>query len=50
MVVDAKHAVALHVIVQGKHLDITPALRDYAETKVGKIAYRPGRGQTEEAD
>ena len=28
----------LHVIVQGKHLDVTPALRSYAEAKVGKIA------------
>ncbi|OLC38764.1 MAG: ribosomal subunit interface protein [Gemmatimonadetes bacterium 13_1_40CM_4_65_7] len=28
----------MHVIVQGKHMDVTPALRDYAETKVGKIA------------
>src|SRR2546428_5437215 len=28
----------LRVIVQGKHMDVTPALRDYAETKVGKIA------------
>ena len=27
----------IHVIVQGKHMDVTPALRDYAETKVGKI-------------
>lgn len=27
----------LHVIVQGKHLDVTPALREYAEEKVGKI-------------
>ena len=28
----------LHVIVQGKHMDVTPALRGYAETKIGKIA------------
>lgn len=28
----------LHVIVQGKHLDVTPALRSYAETKVGRLA------------
>ena len=28
----------LHVIVQGKHLDVTPALREYAEEKVGKIS------------
>lgn len=28
---------ALHVIVQGKHLEVTPALRAYAETKVGRI-------------
>ncbi len=28
----------IHVIVQGKHVDMTPALRSYAETKVGKIA------------
>jgi len=27
----------LHIIVQGKHLDVTPALRQYAEEKVGKI-------------
>lgn len=28
----------LHVIVQGKHLDVTAALRSYAETKVGRLA------------
>jgi ribosome hibernation promoting factor len=28
----------LHVIVQGKHLDVTPALRAYAETKVARLA------------
>lgn len=28
----------LPVIVQGKHLDVTPALRTYAETKVGRLA------------
>jgi putative sigma-54 modulation protein len=28
----------LHVIVQGKHLDVTPALREYAEEKVGRIS------------
>ncbi|MEX0765306.1 MAG: ribosome-associated translation inhibitor RaiA [bacterium] len=28
----------MHVIVQGKHLDVTPALREYAEEKVGKIS------------
>ncbi len=27
----------LHVIVQGKHMDVTPALRTYAETKVSKL-------------
>ena len=27
----------LHIIVQGKHLDVTPALREYAEEKVGRI-------------
>jgi len=31
-------AVPLHIIVQGKHIDLTPALRSYAEAKVGKIA------------
>lgn len=30
--------VPLHVIVQGKHMDVTAALRSYAEAKVGKIA------------
>lgn len=28
----------LHVIVQGKHLAVTPALRAYAESKVAKLA------------
>jgi len=28
----------LHVIVQGKHIQVTPALREYAEEKVGRIA------------
>jgi putative sigma-54 modulation protein len=28
---------SLHVIVQGKHLNVTPALRTYAETKVGRL-------------
>jgi len=28
----------LHVIVQGKHLAVTPALRAYAEAKLGRIA------------
>lgn len=28
----------LQVIVQGKHLDVTPALREYAQEKVGKIS------------
>lgn len=27
----------MHVIVQGKHLDVTPALREYAEEKVGRL-------------
>ena len=27
----------LHVIVQGKHIAVTPALRDYAEEKVGRV-------------
>ncbi len=26
-----------HVIVQGRHMDITPALKQYAEEKIGKI-------------
>jgi putative sigma-54 modulation protein len=28
----------LHVIVQGKHIAVTPALRAYAEEKVGRLA------------
>ncbi|MBI2123433.1 MAG: ribosome-associated translation inhibitor RaiA, partial [Armatimonadetes bacterium] len=28
----------MQVIVQGKHLDVTPALREYAQEKVGKIS------------
>jgi putative sigma-54 modulation protein len=28
---------SLHVIVQGKHLNVTPALRTYAETKVARL-------------
>ncbi|MDQ7821146.1 MAG: ribosome-associated translation inhibitor RaiA [Armatimonadota bacterium] len=28
----------MHIIVTGKHLQVTPALRDYAEQKVGRIA------------
>ena len=28
----------LHVIVQGKHIAVTPALREYAEEKLGRIA------------
>jgi putative sigma-54 modulation protein len=32
-----QNAASLHVIVQGKHIDVTPALRTYAETKVGKL-------------
>lgn len=28
----------LNVIVQGKHIDVTPSLREYAEEKVGRIA------------
>src|SRR5207247_1892256 len=35
----------LHVIVQGKHMDVTPALRGYAETKIGKIARYFDQGQ-----
>jgi putative sigma-54 modulation protein len=27
----------LHVIVQGKHMKVTPALREYAEEKLGRI-------------
>ena len=27
----------MHIIVQGKHLDVTPALREYAEEKVGRL-------------
>jgi len=27
----------LHVIVQGKHIAVTPALREYAEEKLGRI-------------
>jgi len=27
----------LHVIVQGKHIQVTPALREYAEEKLGRI-------------
>lgn len=27
----------LHVIVQGKHMQVTPALREYAEEKLGRI-------------
>src|SRR2546428_712412 len=38
MVARAGDLEPLHVIVQGKHMDVTPALRSYAETKVGKIA------------
>ncbi len=34
----AKERPPLHVIVQGKHLDVTAALRSYAETKVGRLA------------
>ncbi len=37
MVARIRDEVPLHVIVQGKHLDVTPALRSYAEAKVGKI-------------
>lgn len=32
-----RDAISLHVVVQGKHIDVTPALRTYAETKVGKL-------------
>lgn len=28
----------MHVIVQGKHIAVTPALREYAEEKLGRIA------------
>lgn len=27
----------LHIIVQGKHMQVTPALREYAEEKLGRI-------------
>lgn len=33
-----REVVPLHVIVQGKHIDVTAALRGYAETKVGRLA------------
>ncbi len=29
---------SFHVVVQGRHLDVTPALKQYAEDKLGKIA------------
>lgn len=32
-----KRAGPLHVIVQGKHLKVTPAVREYAEEKLGKL-------------
>ena len=32
-----KHRGMLHVIVQGKHMQVTPALREYAEEKLGRI-------------
>lgn len=28
---------AFHIIVQGRHMDITPSLKQYAEEKIGKI-------------
>jgi len=28
----------MNIIVKGRHMDITPALRDYAEEKTGKVA------------
>ncbi len=37
VVATGRDAILLHVIVQGKHIDVTPALRTYAETKVGKL-------------
>ena len=37
MVARGRDAISLHVVVQGKHIDVTPALRTYAETKVGKL-------------
>ncbi len=37
VVATGRDAIPLHVIVQGKHIDVTPALRTYAETKVGKL-------------
>jgi putative sigma-54 modulation protein len=37
VVATGQDAIPLHVIVQGKHMDVTPALRTYAETKVGKL-------------
>ncbi len=27
----------LHIVVQGKHMQVTPALREYAEAKLGRI-------------
>jgi putative sigma-54 modulation protein len=32
-----KDSGVLHVIVQGKHMQVTPALREYAEEKLGRI-------------
>lgn len=34
----AREREPLHVIVQGKHIAVTPALREYAEEKLGRIA------------
>ena len=33
----AREREPLHVIVQGKHIAVTPALREYAEEKLGRI-------------
>lgn len=34
----ARERAPLHVIVQGKHIAVTPALREYAEEKLGRLA------------
>ena len=33
VVATGRDVILLHVIVQGKHIDVTPALRTYAETR-----------------
>jgi len=37
VVATGRDVIPLHVIVQGKHIDVTPALRTYAETKVSRL-------------